>query len=290
MPRFLLNTIALDPNRWTADKQPYVRLGDVLPRLAEAGFLDLEVWQYHLSTLDDAAFHALQRRADETGMRMPIVGLYPVLDAAGDDRERAWLEVERVLTRASALGAGVVKFFAGRLGSAQASPDAYDRSTAFAQRMAARAAALDLMLTVETHPDTLCDSMPATWRFLDDVAADQLAVCYQPFDFTDTARAVADFASLSEHVRHLHLQGRRDDVMCLLAEADIDYRTLLRAVFASGFDGYVGLEFVAGCVVPTPERFDLDRVLANAQRDRAYVAAIADAAGQPLEGVPSPTR
>ena len=45
MPSLLLNTIALDPNRWTPAKQPYTHLETVLDRVVASGFRQLEIWQ-----------------------------------------------------------------------------------------------------------------------------------------------------------------------------------------------------------------------------------------------------
>jgi hypothetical protein len=42
----------------------------------------------------------------------------------------------------------------------------------------------------------------------------------------------------------------------------------------SVFDGYLSIEFVRDCVVDSPEQFDLDTVLANAQRDRRFVESV----------------
>ena len=169
MPVLLLNTIALDPNRWTAEKQPYFRLEALLEPVAAAGFRALEVWQYHLSTLDDAGVRTLASRADALGVTFPIVGMYPKLDLDGEARMREWASAETLVQRAARCGAHSVKLFAGRLGSAEADAEAYARSVAFMQDLIAVADGHGLTVTAETHPDTLCDSVPATERFLDAV-------------------------------------------------------------------------------------------------------------------------
>jgi sugar phosphate isomerase/epimerase len=275
----LLNTIALDPNRWTAEKQPFYRLADLLPAMAESGFDALVVWQYHLSTLDAAGVRDLKQAAEERDIRFPIVGLYPVLDAAGAEVRRRQKLVEEFMDRAAALGARVVKIFAGRLGSAEIDESGYRRSVACARAIAGAAADRGLALTAETHPDTLCDTVEACFHFLHDVAAPKLGLCYQPFDFADTARAVADYDRLRAHITHAHLQGRAGDRMSLLEDADLDYRALFRALAAHGFAGYLCIEFVEGCVVERPEDFDLQQVLANAVRDRAFIRKLAAEVG-----------
>ena len=273
MASLLLNTVALDPNRWTAEKQPYFRLESLLEPVRAAGFHALEVWQYHLSTLTDADVEALLGGADKLGVTFPIVGLYPALDFDGAARSSEWASMESLIERAARLGAGAVKMFAGRLGSAATSAAAYERSVVFTQQLLDIAAEHGLGLTAETHPDTLCDSVPATRRFLDAVGDERLNLCYQPYDFTSTEQTVADYRALRDRIVHVHLQGRRDDQMCLLEEADIDYHTFLGELAADGFSGALSIEFVKDCVVERPADLDLDRVLANARRDRDFVTA-----------------
>ena len=172
MPHLLLNTIALDPNRWTPEKVAYFDLVDLLPALAEAGFDALEVWQYHLSRLADEQVAALGERARSLGVTFPVVGLYPALHLDGEERAREWAAMEMLVARSADLGARVVKMFAGRLGSDEVDEEAFERSVGFAREMAEAVAEHGLVLTAETHPDTLCDSVPATRRFLAAVDAD----------------------------------------------------------------------------------------------------------------------
>lgn len=273
MASLLLNTIALDPNRWTAEKQPYFELEALLAPVAAAGFRALEVWQYHLSTLDEAGVETLGDRARSLGVTFPVVGMYPMLDLDGEAQARERKAIHTLVQRAEGIGARAVKMFAGRLGSAEADATGTERSVAFTRELVALADEHGLGLTAETHPDTLCDSVPATRRFLGAVADERLHLCYQPFDFTSTERTVADYRALREHVVHVHLQGRRDDEMSLLEEADIDYGAFLRTLDADGFDGVLSIEFVKDCVVERPADFDLDRVLANARHDRVFVKA-----------------
>ncbi len=275
MPRLLLNTIALDPNRWTADKTPHFALCDLLLPIAEAGFRGLEVWQHHVAREDDRAVAALRRQADDLGLDFPVVGLYPTLHHEGEAERQAFDTARRVLDHARRLGASVVKLFVGSKGTAETTEAEYARSLTFVQALCEEARTRHLTLTGETHPDTLFDTLSATRRFLQDVGAENFKVCFQPYDFTDTPRAVADYAALREQVLHVHLQGRKDDGLSLLAAADLDYDILLKALARHHFDGFLCLEFVAGCVVPDPAVFDLAHVLETAQQDRDFVLSLA---------------
>jgi sugar phosphate isomerase/epimerase len=177
----------------------------------------------------------------------------------------------RIIDNAVTLGAHTVKIFAGMKASADHSPAEYQRAVAFAREMTEHLHQHGLTLTGETHANTLFDSRAACFRFLNDVGAPHFKICFQPYDFTDTGRALADYEAYADRVTHVHLQGRKNDAMSLLEEADIAYVELFQALAKNAFEGDFCLEFVKDCVVDRPEAFEMDRVLGNAQRDRDYV-------------------
>ena len=73
----LLNTIMLEPNRWTADKKLSWPLIDLLKPVQLAGFRQLEIWQYHISNLTDEQVEAVQARMQALEMQVVAVGAYP---------------------------------------------------------------------------------------------------------------------------------------------------------------------------------------------------------------------
>ena len=271
--KVLLNSIALEPNRWTKEKVPYFRLHDLLDEVAGAGFDAIEVWQNHVATLDEIEVCRLAREARQLGVTFPVIGMYPLFHLTGAERAGELARFERMFGSARALGTGVIKVFAGRISSADITAEQWDASVGFAREVL-EGAGEELLFTVETHGNTLADSCECALRFVQAVGSPRLKVCWQPYDFTDTEKAIQDFDRLSEHVIHLHVQGRSGGEMALLEESDIDYSLLLEHVFASGFDGLVSIEFARGCVVESPEELDVHEVLANAARDRRFIRSV----------------
>ena len=101
---------------------------------------------------------------------------------------------------------------------------------------------------------------------------------------TDIEHALVQYDALREYVVHVHYQGRRGDALTLLREADLDYAALTRTLAARGFDGYLCIELVKDCIVETPNRFDLARVLHHAQQDRDFVLDVAEQCGMAVAG------
>lgn len=273
--QLLLNTIMLEPNRWTADHALTRPLADLLDPIAAAGFRELEVWGYHLDRLSEAEVEHLAGALQARGMRAVGVGAYPSfhLEGAEDDEQRRTLD--RLLAAAGRLGASVFKIFPGRVASADAGETVWGRSVEGMRRLAGRTGEAGLLLTLETHGGTLCDTLDGTRRLLDQLPEDGVGICFQPYVEHDTAAAIAAFDALGPRVRHLHLQNRGSGAAALLEEGDwTDYRRFLPHVRRSGFDGPMCLEFTAGITPGEGEEFDPAAVLANAARDRAFVEGL----------------
>lgn len=270
--QLLLNTIMLEPNRWTADHALSRPLAALLDPMAAAGFGDLEVWGYHLDRLSGAEVEYLAGALQVRGMRAVGVGAYPAFHLEGGEAEEQRRGLDRLLGAAVRLGSSVLKIFPGRVASADADETVWRRSVEGMRRLAGRTAEAGMLLTLETHGGTLCDSLDGTRRLLDQLPEDGVGICFQPYAEHDTAAAIAVFDALGPRVRHLHLQNRKDGTAALLEEGDwTDYRRYLPHVRRSGFDGPMCLEFTAGITPAEGEAFDLDGVLANAARDRACV-------------------
>ena len=270
--QLLLNTIMLEPNRWTAEHALTRPLVDLLDPIAAAGFRDLEVWGYHLDRLSAAEVEHLAEALQARGMRAVGVGAYPSFHLEGGEDEEQRRTLDQLLAAAVRLGASVFKIFPGRVASADAGEAVWRRSVEDMRRLAGRTGEADMLLTLETHGGTLCDTLDGTRRLLDQLPEEGVGICFQPYVEHDTAAAIAAFDALGPRVRHLHLQNRGPVGAALLEDGDwTDYRRFLPHVRRSGFDGPMCLEFTAGITPAEGEAFDLDGVLANASRDRAFV-------------------
>ncbi len=271
MVTLLINSIALDPNRWTKEKKPYFKLDALLPSIVHAGFHFVEVWQYHVLEEDAPRMQAIRATADSLDIAFPVVGMYPQLHLTDEARRQELTKVTKVLEYAKMLGADNVKIFVGTQSGSSIGETEYLRSVAFMKEILDGAKARDLTVTGETHQKTLFDTIESCQRFLRDVNDDRFKICFQPYDLHDTGKALHDYERVAGDVTHVHYQGRRGDQIDLLENSDFDYRQLTRALAQRSFRGYLCIEFTRDCVVPDPHSFRLDVVLENAKQDRDFV-------------------
>lgn len=279
MIHLFLNSIALEPNRWTAEKIAGNRLDKLLAPIAETGFCFVEVWQYHISRESEVVIKSFRDIADSCDIQFPVIGMYPKLHLAGKDQRDEMDLVKKVFNDAKILGAKVIKIFPGNVATAELDNAQYQRSVGFMTEMANLAETLELTITGETHPNTCFDSVQSCLRFLKSVNCGNFKICFQPYDLNDTEKSINNYRALASDVIHVHFQGWKKQEMELLENSDLDYKKLIETMFKSEFEGYICIEFVKACVVKNPIDFNLSHVLNNAKRDRDFVMKIAKQLG-----------
>ena len=275
--QLLFNTIMLEPNRWTAPGRLTRPLEALLEPIRRAGFRDLEIWQYHISALSPSGVEGLAGRMRDLGMRAAAAGAYPRLHLSGGDAQAEQRLLDTVADYAALLGCTTLKIFPGRVASADADAGVRRLSIERIRRLADRLGEAGIALTLETHGGTLCDTLDATCRLLEELGScDNAGICLQPFPGDDTGKAVAAFDRLFSRVRHLHLQNLSDaGEFCMLEEVTwIDYRRFLSHVRDAAFAGIACLEFTEGIAPPGGAPLDPREVLANARRDCDFVLEI----------------
>lgn len=266
-----LNTIALEPNRWGKDKSHTRGLEELFPLVTRAGYKACEIWQHHLTNRCQDDDPELAAEARRNGLHVAAIGAYPILHLQDAERGAEMSRLVRLLDAADLFGAEIVKVFCGRTASENLSADDRSRSIAFLNELLDRGRDHGVLITAETHANTLADSADACLALIADLDSDRFKLCFQPFAMLDTAQTLAEFDRLKAHVAHIHLQARGEDGFCLMKDSPLDHRALLRAIRESGFDGLLSVEFVKDCRPMEGEPFSDDTVVANAATDRAFV-------------------
>jgi len=278
----LLNSIALDPNRWTREKIAHYRFDQLLKPIANAGFHYIEIWEHHILRESESSVTNTKRIADSLDLHFPIIGMYPKLHLTGVDRLDELNQVKRIFNYAHIFGTKIVKIFVGNLSSEKITKRKYEYSLEFMSEMTNLAKSFGLLIAGETHQKTIFDTLESSIKFIKEVGATNFKICYQPYDLSDTNQALRDYKVLSEKVIHVHYQGRKNKKMELLEKSDIDYEALTKTVIESSFEGHISIEFVKDCVVKKSEDFDLQRVLANAQQDRDFIVRVGEKYGSQI--------
>ncbi len=280
--RTILGTIALEPNRWTGKRNPRYSLLELIPRAKAAGFDKLEVWQWHASTGFLMDMREARAKADEQGVSFPYIGVYPSFVRQGAEaREEERIQAD-ILDKADILGTKALKIMLGAgLKGSVATPEQLKLTADRFGSWYRAAKERGIGMAVELHANTQFDPVDAGMAFMNRHPELDFSICYQPYDFTDPAKALALADRFAGKISHIHLQAPRPNAKGqydLLAESGLDYRRLIPHILRRNPAATMTLEFVKDCVQHGPA-FDLERVLENARQDGEFVDRVLAEAG-----------
>jgi len=240
----------------------------------EAGFEGLEIRSVggiapHL--LDDAQIRAARTILDDHGLAAagfcPPGLKHPVpTDAAGRAASRQ--VVERALTQARLLGAGLVRIFSFYR---DGDPDPVGAARVARQVLDGIELPGGVNLVLETGTRSNTPTLGLARRFLRELGDERIGLLWDPgntvFSGFDPEPYPGDFDAAADLIRHVHVKDPvGQDEYVRLGDGDLPWPRILAALADRGYDGWVSLE----------THWRLDRVLTGAQRDEPWGPGISD--------------
>ncbi len=274
----ILGTVALEPNRWTGKRNPKYSLMELLPLVSSYGFDKLEVWQWHVSTRYLKEIREVKAKADEQGLSFPYIGVYPSFILEGLERREEERIQADVLDKAEVLGTRTLKIMLGvGLKGSAATPELVEQTAERFDAWFREAKSRGISMTAELHAHTMFDPVDCGIAFMKRFPGLDFSICYQPYDFTDTPKALALADQFAGKISHIHLQapqvkdkgGKYD----LLEEAALDYKTIIPHILRRNPNATMTLEFVKECI-QNDGPFNITPVLENARRDGLFVEKV----------------
>jgi sugar phosphate isomerase/epimerase len=239
-------------------------LRDVAALAADVGLDGIEVTARRPHIERDAGpegARAAAREVRETGVEIIAYGSYlgypPLVSSVDVAREVAMTE---------ALGTPLLRVWATPL------PDAPGNVTPVVSLMretAAAAAAGGITVVIERHAGSFADTAERAERLLDAIDRPNVALNYQPLDSLRQEQAVEqpdDCARLIGRSRYFHVKNYYPNAdggglvtpFASIADGVLDYRSILRAAAAGGYDGPLSIEFLATDDRPAEEKLAQD--------------------------------
>src|SRR2546429_2396249 len=175
-------------------------------QLAPAAVVDLAVraglcgieWGADVHVPDVPAARRVASLTGDAGLVVACYGSYLRL-GEGDGDPRA------VVDAATALGAPLIRVWAGRLPSTQAGAAHWTAVVDDARRVAALAADAGIEIAFEYHRNTLIDTRTSALRLLELVDRPNVATLWQPEPTRGVEENLADLASVLPWLRNLHV-------------------------------------------------------------------------------------
>lgn len=248
-----LGSILLEPNRWTAAKKPSYRLSEWLPRIREAGFDGIELWENHYEKAD----------ATEQSALRAAVGYFPLFNTyAGMDASPAASKARAAATATiRALGSRAVKFNVGK--EMTRLPEYQETVRKWTADLPPESRPL-----CECHAGTALETPEAAAKSFQYWNEARFGAIVHAFSIPP--QQLEDWLKrLGPRVTHIHVQilderGKR----VRLDRRPQEARTALRLLKDYGFSGSFTLEFTegTGTADDTPEK-----LFSNAKADLAFL-------------------
>lgn len=259
----LLHTIALEPARWTPLRvsRPLV---EILPAIAAANFLDLEIYEPHLGT--ETVSPAIRDSFASLGLAPVILSSYLDLNPAHTSDALLEEMVSKLAERITYYGFTKVRLFPGS-GMNPADEQSVAIFVERVQTLARRIAPAEVLL--ETHDGTLADDPTVPAHLMEQFPAN-VGLLYQPTFFTRQS-ALDQFRIQKPFIRHLHLQNRNPDLSFATLQSGVIPWPEIIAEFGDKIDAT--LEFVPAGITPA-ETFDLQVTLQQSREEMDYLRVI----------------
>jgi len=269
----LLNTIMLEPKRWSSFKSVTVPLVRLLPYIKELGFNELEVWGYHIWDMNERKISSLIEELKLRNMVVSSIASY-LTEQGGSEREEILNIAKRYFYLCKKFESKRLRVFYGSRDFEESSQDYLQFIDKVFEEIFKMGQDRDIIVMPEMHEKTVIGSIEGLKRVIGKWKTyPNFGVVYQPYEFkTEPALKALDVAL--GHIQSVHLQNRRDGRFVALAKGDVDYRQILRKLTTSGYNGPFVLEFTAGITSSFIENFDYRQVLNSAARDRNWLELI----------------
>lgn len=155
----------------------------------------------HVPCGDIGLARKVGEKTRESGLQVVCYGSYYRMEDA-DSLDEA---LERLVDTAQALGAPLIRIWAGRKASCEADAAYRDRICANTKRLAAVAKARNIEIAFEYHGDTLTDTAASAKALLDAVDCANVGCLWQPPVGMSPEDCCAGIRTVAEYVRNVHV-------------------------------------------------------------------------------------
>lgn len=214
---------------------------NIISLAAESGLNAIE-WggDVHVPAGDIAGARRVGEATRAAGLSVACYGSYYRLTDAQTGM------AQRVTETAQALGAPMIRVWAGEKGSAQATERDWDEICRNAGLLADLAAQHGIDVVLEWHGGTLTDTLPSALRLLRTVSRPNLGTLWQPPVGMGAEECAAQIRAAGEFIRNIHVFSWRGIDRLPLEDGEAKWRACLPEIEKLPGDRTLLLEFVAG--------------------------------------------
>lgn len=212
---------------------------EIVALTAEAGLEAIE-WggDVHVPHGDVATARQVRRMTEEAGLAVASYGSYYKVGADAPE------SFDGVLAAGVALGAAMIRVWAGDKGSGDADQADRARVAAESRRIAALAAGAGIEIAYEWHGGSLTDTTESAVALLAAVGREDVGAYWQPAPYSDVDACLASIQAVAPHLRNVHVYAWDGPERLPLSAGAARWRQYLAAIAGLGGERFAMLEFV----------------------------------------------
>jgi len=267
--QILLNTIMLEPRRWSLPKSVTIPLIKLLPDIKEAGFNELEIWGYHIWNRNEKEISSLIEKLKLINITVPSIGSY-LTQQEGSERGEILNVAKRYFYLCEKFESKRLRIFYGNKNFEESRQDYLEYIDKVFEEILKMGQDKGIIVMPEMHQGTVIGSIEGLKRAIEKWKRySNFGVVYQPYEFkTEPALKALDVAL--GHIQSVHLQNRYNGHFVALSEGDVDYHQVLKKLAISNYNGPFVLEFTKG-VSSSVKDFNYKNVLSSAIKDKEWL-------------------
>ena len=226
-----------------------------LASIAEAGFRGVEFWYPHLQGKSASELSALAAEARERNLVVPVISPYLTFTQGAQKTLESLRTAEEIIKMAFHFGTTKIRTFVDIGSEGLPSHCASKQQWEEAVQGLRQLCDLDskLKFVVETHENTLADTLPSVRRLMEEVARPNFKLNYQPNRDFISRGFLACLEALWPMVDHMHWQQHRADGSATYLEEEglLDFKKLLSVLKSKDYQGTATVEYFWEPVEPS---------------------------------------
>ena len=236
-------------------------LEDLIFILSKLGYDGIEIWGPHLNGYE-TSLDKISRILEQRGLK--VCSLSPYFNFT--DSYAKWVssiaEAEKFIAFAIELGCPFIRCFTGEVGSKWATEKQWDDGVSGIREIAGLAKKAGITIAIETHPNTLADTIPASLKLLHDIGMENVKFILDFYNLweIDQKDPLEVLEELYPYTVHIHAKNadlgrgkispfryvmdanRALDSVRPLDNGDLDYKAILTELVRRKYQGYLSIE------------------------------------------------
>lgn len=215
---------------------------EIVALVAQGGLTAIE-WggDIHVPHGNTQAARDVKALTLDAGLRVAAYGSYY---RVGQEKDANAFSFNAVVETAAALGAPIIRVWAGNRGSAQADEAYWSLIEEESRRIAGLAAQANIRVAYEFHGGTLTDSNATALRLVKEVHHPNMGAYWQPLGNLPATDLMDGLKSLTPWLANIHCYYWKEGARCALAEGREAWAPFLQHIRQAGKNPAILIEFV----------------------------------------------